>query len=516
MATQEKPRINATKPENLNSSAKRTGRAALLAQYSQLLPLLPTPPPSFARFLSAPTAALAPARLDEIDAEWDDISQSVWVKREQDMTRLWRQGFFGKGFLSRSEPSWKRRVENRRAEFEGREKSESSQCSPNLSQTRTADLAPHQAELTAEEITVIRRLERKGAKLAKKLERDAEKLAAASVAASSTAGDSSTPGTPTPSTSSTLVEDASGREAEEDELAHDMATAQSPIALDKGKARADAEVPTASIEPEADDGTEAVPPEEWQLDAEHSQLQPEEAFFLSFAVGCLAVKRATSGPSESESGAPLSRRLSMLDAFRLFLESAVPLIPSPAPSPSLPPSSLDPRLNRLDSPFLLSYAAYHHFRSMGWVTRSGTKFCVDWVLYGQGGPVGGHAEFAVVIVPTYVDPRDAQSNPFRSTSTLAVHSDPEMRAAVERAPSGDSEHLQGEGERKNSWRWFHTINRVCSGVKKTMVLLYVVIPPLSSLPDEPDWVARHPAQALAKFEMREVVVRRFLAGRMRD
>ena len=150
--------------------------------------------------------------------------------------------------------------------------------------------------------------------------------------------------------------------------------------------------------------------------------------------------------------------------------------------------------------------------------------------------------FAVLIIPTYVDPRDAHSNPFRSTSTLAIDSDPELRGG------DDGEHLQGEGERKNSWRWFHTVNRVCSGVKKvrhrsqlapsitlalslcifespdpetipglqTLVLLYVVIPPLSSLPPEPDWVARHPAQALAKFEMREVVVRRFLAGRMRD
>lgn len=65
--------------------------------------------------------------------------------------------------------------------------------------------------------------------------------------------------------------------------------------------------------------------------------------------------------------------------------------------------------------------------------------------------------FAVVIVPTYVDPADSASNPFRSTSTFAVDQDQEAR---------DEEHRRGEGERKNSWRWFHTINRVCSGVKK--------------------------------------------------
>lgn len=47
---------------------------------------------------------------------------------------------------------------------------------------------------------------------------------------------------------------------------------------------------------------------------------------------------------------------------------------------------------RPDNPFVVSYVAYHHFRSLGWVVRDGIKFCVDWVLYGSRGPVGGHAE----------------------------------------------------------------------------------------------------------------------------
>lgn len=57
--------------------------------------------------------------------------------------------------------------------------------------------------------------------------------------------------------------------------------------------------------------------------------------------------------------------------------------------------------------------------------------------------------FAVVVVPTYADPADALSSPFRSSR------------AVE---------LQAEGQAKDSWRWFHTINRVCSGVKKVRPL----------------------------------------------
>ncbi|GAA6006847.1 tRNA splicing endonuclease subunit SEN2 [Rhodotorula paludigena] len=467
------PRINATRPENLTASSKRTSKAALLAQYAQLLPLKPASPTYVNSLLS--TLHLAALSPPQIDALWDDLTQSVWVQNDAHMMQLWKQGFFGKGFLSRSEPSWKRRVQNRRAELEGREK-----------------------KLTSEEITALRRIERKGTKLAKKLERDAERLLAASTAASAIG---SAPGTPASSSSalpleSTELEPKLAQIAEEQPAKEDV----------KGKGKA--------VEREPDDEDEdekEVPPEAWQAQAEHSQLQPEEAFFLVFALGSLALRMSNpladppTFPPSSLSP-PESKRLSILEAFRLFLRAAAPTVPPP-----LSATERDPRLNRLDSPFLLSYAAYHHYRSMGWVVRSGVKFCVDWVLYGQGGPVGGHAEFAVVVLPTYVDPRDAATNPFRSTSTLAIdlHATPEERA-------GEVEHLQGEGERKNSWRWFHTINRVCSGVKKTLVLLHVVIPPLSSLPQDPKWIADHPAQALARFEMREVVVRRFLAGRMRD
>ncbi len=55
----------------------------------------------------------------------------------------------------------------------------------------------------------------------------------------------------------------------------------------------------------------------------------------------------------------------------------------------------------------------------------------------------------------------------------------------------------------------------CGDDLQTLVLLHVLIPAQSSLPS-PDWIAQHPAQALAMFEMREVTVRRWSAGRMRD
>lgn len=48
-------------------------------------------------------------RLDLIRAEFHPQGQSVWVTGTKNMETLFRQGFFGKGTLSRSEPTWKQR-----------------------------------------------------------------------------------------------------------------------------------------------------------------------------------------------------------------------------------------------------------------------------------------------------------------------------------------------------------------------------------------------------------------------
>lgn len=108
-----------TRPEQLAASHKRTRGPSL---YSNLLPLLPAKPSFLTSFLSSlPLLSLSPP---QIQAVYDEMTKTVWVQGDADMVMLWRRGFFGKGTLSRSEPSWKRRVENKIAELEGREKSE--------------------------------------------------------------------------------------------------------------------------------------------------------------------------------------------------------------------------------------------------------------------------------------------------------------------------------------------------------------------------------------------------------
>ena len=51
-------------------------------------------------------------RLDNPRCEgvFDPITRSVWVSNPRDKEILWRRGFFGKGNLSRSEPTWHART----------------------------------------------------------------------------------------------------------------------------------------------------------------------------------------------------------------------------------------------------------------------------------------------------------------------------------------------------------------------------------------------------------------------
>src|SRR4051812_37294012 len=56
--------------------------------------------------------------------------------------------------------------------------------------------------------------------------------------------------------------------------------------------------------------------------------------------------------------------------------------------------------------FPFRYAAYHHYRSHGWVPKSGIKYGVDFVLY-KDGPSLSHAEYALVVIDTDLETKAA-------------------------------------------------------------------------------------------------------------
>jgi tRNA-splicing endonuclease subunit Sen2 len=53
------------------------------------------------------------------EGTFDPTTHSVWITKSRDSMILWRRGFFGKGNLSRSEPSWLVRQSHIRAAAAG-------------------------------------------------------------------------------------------------------------------------------------------------------------------------------------------------------------------------------------------------------------------------------------------------------------------------------------------------------------------------------------------------------------
>jgi tRNA-splicing endonuclease subunit Sen2 len=191
---------------------------------------------------------------------------------------------------------------------------------------------------------------------------------------------------------------------------------------------------------------------------EHLQLSLEEAFFLSYSLGVLKIF--------IDDTDIILANTSLLSLFRR--QSYFPPRSLSSPSES-------------DDPFMVSYAVYHHYRSLGWVVRSGVKFGVDYLLYNRG-PAFSHAEFALVILPSYTHAYWSESE--ESRQHVAKKSD-------------------------KSWWWLHNVNRVQAQVKKSLVLCYVDVPPPSK--DQDDL-----AKLFKGYKIRDISVKRWTPNRMRD
>lgn len=213
--------------------------------------------------------------------------------------------------------------------------------------------------------------------------------------------------------------------------------------------------------PERANGTTTpIEVEEHIQDREHYQLTMEEAFFLSYSLGALSVLD------------PLTKTsITNEDLFNIFRKASY--FP-PVSNPSLSP----------DDPFMLNYVVYHHYRSLGWCVRGGAKFSCDFMLYNRG-PVFSHAEFAIIILPSYSD--DYWS------------SDVFLQNYV-------------KGKEHRTWAWMHCINRVITQVKKSLVLVYVDIPrPLHS--DEEKRLGVD--GMIQRYQVREFVMKRWQMNRER-
>lgn len=377
------------------------------------------------------------------------------VTDEKAIRVLWENGFFGKGSLSRSEPSWLDREKKRRGFI---------------------------ANETSEEFTAQRRAERKKFKQERaRKEREAieEKLKEERRVYGS--GYVSEPtvrsryeglnGGPVNSLAES-VESLFEQQPLSPPLPPPIMISLSNTANDT-VTREKEYVPQSHTKPTSSDGPKRMGQEvEAEAPAienqEHLQLNPSEAFFLSYALGIVQIRdQVTSALLPTEA------------LFTLFRQQSY--------FPPREPRDLCP-----DDPFLLQYVAYHHFRSLGWVVRPGIKFAVDWLLYLRG-PVFSHAEFAVIVLPAYTDPY------WRSTEELS-------RSTTKKE--------------SKSWWWLHCVNRVQSQVRKSLVICYVELPPPSALSFQSEQKASvkgiNIGQILKQYSVRELTLKRWTPNRERD
>ncbi|CAD6893835.1 unnamed protein product [Tilletia controversa] len=411
------------------------------------------------------------ARYDSLlNTVWLDFAASTSTATHIDNLGLWHAGFFGKGTLSRSEPTWHTRtlasVQIQRARQQGRLSSD---------------------KLTPEEMTAWRRRERMQAKIerAKLAVKAGTMLKDGIVALGGSLEDDLDDDELDEGGTEQMGETTTGGSGLADEgyrtfvpgLVH-----LRPTAKGKGKVADDVirqsmqagpqAVSQASLEDIVPDG--ANDEDDFDLlELERMQLSLQETFFLAGMLGVLDVR------DEQD------RLLHLEDLYHTLLRS--PLSPTVRAQPSVQPTTY----LRPDNPFLVHYIAYHHFRSLGWVVKTGLKFCVDLLIYKRG-PVFSHAEFAVLVVPVYEDPEDAKSYPFETPL------------------------LNCSGEL--DWIKFHTYNRVNTHVQKTLILAHVHIPALSRTPtsylSSPEEMVKQ-LKAGQLWSVREVAIRRWSPARMR-
>ncbi|KAF7770575.1 hypothetical protein Agabi119p4_6549 [Agaricus bisporus var. burnettii] len=210
---------------------KGSSRKAEIAQkYAQPLPVVLSKSRIFS-VLSFLGLSLTRINNPHCEGVFDPHTRSVWVSRSDDVVLLWRRGFFGKGDLSRSEPSW-----------------------------HTRRLKSNAKQMTSEEITAKRRAERKQFKADR-----AKAIAAVAEEAElifATEGRVIAPALSGPAIPSAATWKPSPQAPSEDPppVEQDLAPSDNEDAL-----------------------------EDDLVDVEHLQLTLQEAFFLCWTLDCLTI-----------------------------------------------------------------------------------------------------------------------------------------------------------------------------------------------------------------------------------
>lgn len=227
-----------TGPNNRPKNSKRAARnAKLRAFYADPLPL-PPPPTSFNIFAPTTYASLFSKPPAPYVGVWNPATRSVDIHNDAEGVEIWRRGMWGKGTLSRSQPSWRER--------------------------KTKEMNGGGRELSLEELTALKRKERaefkEGRLKHERIERERQLRAEGKLSA-----------------------DTEGKELVE-------ATEETAVEEKPKRKRQKLVAPTT---------TEIPTYSEDYLDKEALQISPEEALFL-LHLGLLIIKHNNSALSISQ------------------------------------------------------------------------------------------------------------------------------------------------------------------------------------------------------------------------
>lgn len=386
-------------------------------------------------------------------AYYSEDTQSIHVTDPESIRALWEQGFWGKGSLSRSEPQWSLAERRRRG-------IEASTASTQITQARREERRQFKLERAKAQREAIEQQLRQEGKLG--ADGIVSDLVEYGVVSESPRGTIYTP-----------------------EAGDDVGLTGDSIVSAIDKSVAD-NTPTWGEDGAADTDVAEI------KDIEHLQLTPEEAFYLTYVLGALDIVEGNF--VDGNTALPAWYLVRLYSAYALspvddttiiglkkafqYRERLAQKIASLPTTQQIAP----------DNSFLLKYVVYHHFRSLGWVVRPGIKFAVDYLLYLRG-PAFHHAEFGVQIITSY-------SHPYWSETPERIS-------------------YRKEKESKDWW-WFHRVNRVQTAVMKTLVLVYVEVPPPWDGETKQNAFGIDVGKMLKSYTVREVVFKRWSPSRNRD
>ena len=433
--------------------------------------------------LSYLTQVILPPKQTLYSGYFSSATSSIHVTEKNTVRRLWEMGFFGKGSLSRSEPTW---LESQKR------KGETSEETTGKRRAERRGLKLERAR--KEQEALMRKLEEESAlegqtdgaidghfmKLPKEpfddiatvLESDNGTAVLEGIAGKHNGAihgydkwkrvvEANGVPTPPPTSESSEASHMNGhvvRKIQKIKVVRFSPTIEAREFDLSSPVISPIKCPGASPR---DEGAHKPPPA--AENQEHLQLSQEEAFFLVYGLGVLQIYC-----DDSDTVLPASSLLPLFRRHSYF-----------------PPHSISAPAEP-DDPFMLSYAVYHHYRSLGWVVRSGVKFSVDYLIYNRG-PAFSHAEFGILILPSY-------SHSYWSETD-------ERRKGVERKTG-------------KTWWWLHGVNRVQSQVRKSLVLCYVDVPP--PLREDEKGKQVDIAKLFKRYKIRDVSLRRWTPNRSRD